>query len=85
MSLRPARYIALHLTMGIALIASGCDGAKAVGDKAAQAVLTVETVRAEERELPTVIDTAGVLAPWQEVSIGSEVSGYRINEVLVDV
>jgi RND family efflux transporter MFP subunit len=85
MRLRVARCIAVSLTLSIALLASACDGAKAVDDKAAQAVLTVEAVLPEQRELPTVVDTAGVLAAWQEVSIGSEVTGYRINEVLVDV
>jgi HlyD family secretion protein len=72
----------------IALLAaaiSGCHRAAATGDKNAQAVLTVETITTIEREMPTNIDTAGVLAAWQEISIGAEVSGYRISEVLVDV
>lgn len=64
---------------------SGCNRATAVSDKNAQAVLTVETIKVSEREVPTMIDTAGVLAAWQEVSIGAEVSGYRISEIFVDV
>jgi RND family efflux transporter MFP subunit len=73
---------------GLALIAfttSGCHRATATGDKQAQAVLTVETITTLQREVPTSIDTAGVLAPWQEISIGAEVSGYRISEIFVDV
>jgi RND family efflux transporter MFP subunit len=45
----------------------------------------VETITTAVRDAPTNIDTAGVLAAWQEVSIGSEVSGYRISEITVDV
>jgi RND family efflux transporter MFP subunit len=48
-------------------------------------VLTVETISSVKRDVPTNIDTAGVLAAWQEISIGSEVSGYRISEIFVDV
>ena len=66
-------------------VLSGCNRATATGDKAAQAVLTVETINVIEREAPTMIDTAGVLAAWQEVSIGAEVTGYRISEIFVDV
>jgi len=88
MTLRSSRPRSALLV--IAVIASlpslsGCHRATAVGDKEAQAVLTVETVTTDERTLPTTIDTAGVLAAWQEVAIGAEVSGYRISEILVDV
>lgn len=66
-------------------LTAGCDRATATGDKSAQAVLTVETIKISERQAPTTIDTAGVLAAWQEVSVGAEVGGYRVSEILVDV
>ncbi len=83
----PVAIAPFAITMAaLSLLAlSGCNGATATGDKNAQAVLTVETINTISREMPTTIDTAGVLAPWQEVSIGSEVSGYRISEIRVDV
>src|SRR3974390_252990 len=47
--------------------------------------LTVETTQAEPRDVTAALDTSGPLFAWQEVSIGSEVTGYRVQEVLVDV
>lgn len=64
---------------------SACGKPTATGEKNAQAVLTVETIPPVTRETALTIDTAGVLAPWQEVSIGPEVTGYRISEITVDV
>jgi RND family efflux transporter MFP subunit len=79
------QFVPLLVLFAAIAALSGCGRATAVGEKNAQAVLTVETINVIEREAPTMIDTAGVLAAWQEVSIGAEVSGYRISEVLVDV
>src|SRR5262245_37977235 len=64
---------------------SACGRAPSPADKHAQAVLPVETIPPVARDAAITIDTAGVLAPWQEVAIGPEVSGYRISEILVDV
>jgi HlyD family secretion protein len=47
--------------------------------------LTVKTTQAEPRDVSATIDTSGPLFAWQEVSIGSEVTGYRVQDVLVDV
>jgi RND family efflux transporter MFP subunit len=82
---RRFKSIALLALFAALAAVSGCKRATATGEKNAQAVLTVETIKVIEREVPTMIDTAGVLAAWQEVSIGAEVSGYRISEILVDV
>jgi RND family efflux transporter MFP subunit len=79
------RLLALALVVALSASAYGCRKATATPEKVAQPVLTVEAISATEREVATTIDTAGVLAPWQEVSIGAELSGYRISEVFVDV
>jgi HlyD family secretion protein len=80
------RFFKLVTLCAATVALSACDRATATGDKSdAQAVLTVETITTASRELATTIDTAGVLAPWQEVSIGPEVTGYRISEITVDV
>ncbi len=84
----PPRLLKLATLFALAasmLGLSACDRATATGEKNAQAVLTVETIAAATRDMPRTIDTAGALAPWQEVSIGPEVSGYRIREIAVDV
>lgn len=81
---RFSKSITFAVLLAIVAATSACHRARATGDKQA-AVLTVETIAAAPRSAATTIDTAGVLAPWQEVSIGPEVSGYRISEILVDV
>jgi HlyD family secretion protein len=72
------------ILLPVALALSGCERG-VTQDKNSQAVLTVETVLAQERSMPTVIETSGPLAAWQEVVIGSEISGYRVSEVTVDI
>jgi len=79
------RLVTALTVVALAALGSGCGRATSVGDKSEQAVLTVETINLQEREAPTTIDTAGALAAWQEVSIGAEVGGYRMSEVLVDI
>jgi RND family efflux transporter MFP subunit len=45
----------------------------------------VKTTQAAARDITANIDTSGPLFAWQEVAIGSEVTGYRVQDVLVDV
>jgi RND family efflux transporter MFP subunit len=48
----------------------------------AMAVVTVRPVFADWRD---VIETSGVIAPWQEASINAQIGGYQIVEVRADV
>lgn len=80
----PSRFLTA-VTLFVATALCACGRPPATGATTAQAVLTVETIPAVTRDVAMTIDTAGVLAPWQEVSIGPEVSGYRISEMSVDV
>ncbi|MGC3980719.1 MAG: efflux RND transporter periplasmic adaptor subunit [Steroidobacteraceae bacterium] len=50
-----------------------------------QASITVDTTVPTNSNAPQTLDTAGGIYAWQEVAVGSEVSGYRISEVMVDV
>jgi RND family efflux transporter MFP subunit len=52
---------------------------------AAPAALTVSVVRPAQVEWPEVIQASGSIAAWQEAIVGTEVSGLRLAEVLVDV
>ncbi len=64
----------------------GPPGAAGMGAGAArQSTLTVEVTQPKQAQTAQVLDTSGALYAWQEVAIGSEVSGYRVSEVLVDV
>jgi HlyD family secretion protein len=92
-SLRP-RAFAKVLLIGVfatALVACGGrrggEGAKADSAKGAEAVasMTVTTSTVRSEEVSRRLQVTGSIYPWQEVIIGSEVGGYRIAAVLVDV
>ncbi|MBK6740813.1 MAG: efflux RND transporter periplasmic adaptor subunit [Haliea sp.] len=51
----------------------------------ARPVLTVELVSAVREPWPEILVASGEIAPWQEASIGSELTGIRLDEVLVNV
>jgi RND family efflux transporter MFP subunit len=48
-------------------------------------VLTVEVVSPTVEMWPDVLVASGEVVPWQEASIGAEVGGVRLDEVLVNV
>ncbi len=54
-------------------------------DSARQAVMTVTTAPIERVDLARTIAMNGSVHAWQEVIISSEVGGYRVADVLVDV
>lgn len=47
--------------------------------------LTVETVKAKTVNWPMMLDVSGTVHPWQEAVVSSEISGLRIQSLLVDV
>ncbi len=49
------------------------------------AALTVSTATAQTMERPDIIEASGPIVAWQEAIIGTEISGQRLVEVLVDV
>jgi RND family efflux transporter MFP subunit len=55
------------------------------GAPAGRPALTVTLTAPEPAEWPQLIAAYGNVAPWQEAVIGSELSGYRLTEVLVNV
>ena len=52
---------------------------------AARPALTVTSTRAQSSALPIKLSANGNVAAWQEASIGAEISGLRLAEVLVNV
>ncbi len=52
---------------------------------AARPALTVTSIRAQISALPIKLSANGNVAAWQEASIGAEISGLRLAEVLVNV
>ncbi|WP_407639250.1 efflux RND transporter periplasmic adaptor subunit [Acinetobacter larvae] len=53
--------------------------------QSSKAVLSVNTVRPERQNWPQQFNANGNVAAWQEVVIGSELSGQRITKVMVNV
>jgi HlyD family secretion protein len=94
-SWRPKRLGALGtiiFTGGLALASSGCDrdggaaaGVSANGTRAREAVLTVTAAEMQPVELARTVTMNGSIYAWQDVIIASEVGGYRVAEVNVDV
>jgi HlyD family secretion protein len=91
--LRPGRYAARGaiLVAGGLVVASlyGCDRGGAAQSSSAtgarDAVLTVTAAEMQPVELARTITMNGAIYAWQDVIIASEVGGYRVAEVNVDV
>jgi len=47
--------------------------------------LTVETIKAKTVNWPMMLEVSGSVYPWQEAVVSSEISGLRIQSILVDV
>jgi HlyD family secretion protein len=47
--------------------------------------LTITTTTVAASDLVRTVPATGSIFPWQEVIIGAEVGGYRVDQVLVDV
>jgi HlyD family secretion protein len=74
----------LFLIVTLALLLAACSDATEPAP-AARPVLTVELVSAVREPWPEILVASGEIAPWQEASIGSELTGIRLDEVLVNV
>ena len=81
--------LALALTLAGAIAAAGIAhdaGAKPeAASAAAKAALTVTLVQPQRIELAQAVQANGNITAWQEASVGSESSGWRLAEVRVNV
>jgi len=78
---------ALLLGMAAALL-SACSSSDAPGDgnsAAREAVMTVTATPLTRVEFTRTVSMTGSVFAWQDVIIASEVGGYRVAEVFVDV
>ena len=80
---------ALHRTVLIAGVAlapllAGC-GRQEAQAAPAKPALTVQVVTPRQESWPRQLAASGPLAAWQEASIGTELVGVRLDEVLVNV
>lgn len=81
---RALRLVALACLLTV----MGCAPKGAPGKNqtvAAKPALTVTVISPVFRDLPASIHANGSIQPWQEASIGAEVGGLKLTEVLVNV
>ena len=82
------RPVARALLCMVALLVAACGRPSAPADAARgarEAVMTVTAAPLERVELERTISATGSVFAWQDVIIASEVGGYRVAEVFVDV
>ncbi|HUQ53484.1 MAG TPA: efflux RND transporter periplasmic adaptor subunit [Gammaproteobacteria bacterium] len=84
------RAAASFILIGALLSVSACGrqenaAADARGAAAREAVMTVTATPLERVDVTRTISMNGSVYAWQDVIISSEVGGYRVAEVLVDV
>src|SRR5262245_45479839 len=91
-SSRPMRSVALGaFFVAASVLVAGCGRggsngeASAEGARAREAVLTVTAAEMQPVELARTVTMNGSIYAWQDVIIASEVGGYRVAEVNVDV
>lgn len=53
--------------------------------QAARPALTVTVTKPGSQRWPVALTANGSIAPWQEIIVGSEISGLRLTDVLVNV
>jgi RND family efflux transporter MFP subunit len=85
-SVRFGPRVLMRAALGSALLllsACGSRGGDAAG--APSASLTVTTGAAETRRIALDVVASGSVAAWQEMSLGVELSGVRVERVLVEV
>jgi len=78
----PVVLLACALTMALLV---GCGAPKGPATPEATPSLVVTTVSPETRELERTLTASGSIAAWQEMSLGVELTGIRVADVLVDV
>jgi RND family efflux transporter MFP subunit len=66
-------------------VLAACGKGEPAAGVATKPALAVEVVTPRHESWPGVVPASGSIAPWQEASIGTELAGVRLEEVLVNV
>ncbi|MBC3941106.1 efflux RND transporter periplasmic adaptor subunit [Sphingomonas albertensis] len=89
----PVRRLVIYSAAGAALlIATGVAVVTITGEPSAPttaakpaAALTVTEATARRELWPMTVEASGAIAPWQEASIGTQIGGYQLIDVRVNV
>jgi HlyD family secretion protein len=76
---------AVILIGGLAVALLSACSAETAEATAERPVMAVEVVSLTTDRWPDTLVASGEVAPWQEASVGTEIVGVRLEEVLVDV
>lgn len=68
----------------LVVVLAGCDGSATVDPDGVTPALTVTTIPVVEREIRRNVIATGTIVPWQDLSIGTEISGLKVVDVPVD-
>lgn len=83
--IRLAVVLTLLVATGVGVVLLAGKGAKPPATVQAVPALTVTTASPQRVTWPQTVEASGVIAPWQEASIGAQVGGYQLIEVLAEV
>jgi HlyD family secretion protein len=87
--MRMRKYVLAALVTACAVVLTSCSPNESpAGSKqgsAAKPSLTVVITQARAEDWPQVLNANGSITAWQEASVGAEVGGLRIAELLVNV
>ena len=81
-----ARLLTILGSFALAITLFGCDGSATIKepDDGIAPALSVTTVQSSVREIIHKVNVTGTVIPWQDLSIGTEISGLKIIDVPVD-
>ena len=76
---------ALLIATGVAVLAVTGEPSSPATAATPAAALTVTEVTARNTLWPMTVEASGAIAPWQEASIGTQIGGYQLIDVRVNV
>lgn len=76
---------ALLIAAGVAVVAVMREPSRPPTTAQPVAALTVTEATARRASWPMTVEASGAIAPWQEASIGTQIGGYQLIDVRVNV
>ncbi|MHA4837702.1 efflux RND transporter periplasmic adaptor subunit [Sphingopyxis sp. MSC1_008] len=76
---------ALLIAAGVAVVAVTRENSRPSAATGPVAALTVTEATARRVSWPTTVEASGAIAAWQEASIGTQIGGYQLVDVRVNV
>ncbi|CAN5314082.1 efflux RND transporter periplasmic adaptor subunit [soil metagenome] len=81
----PRRAVGLAVAACVISVVAACGAKKEEAKASAKPALTVVVVSPHTVTWPLQIQASGNVAAWQEASVGAEIGGLKLSEVLVNI